>query len=61
MRGSYMSSRETPGVLIGLMESGLLDLNKLDIKTFPLKGVTQCVEFARRCSALQFSVLEPNS
>ena len=56
-----MSSRETPSVLIRLMESGLLDMNQLDVKTFPLEEVTRCVEFARKCSALQFSVLESSS
>ena len=61
IRGSYMSSRETPGMLIRLVESGLLKLNQLNVKTFPLEKVTECVEFARKCSALQFSVLEPNS
>ena len=61
IRGSYMSSRETPSVLIRLMESGLLDMNQLDVKTFPLEEVTRCVEFAHKCSALQFSILEPSS
>lgn len=61
LRGSYMSSRETPGVLIRMIESGLLKLDQLDVKTFPLDEVSQCVEFARTCSALQFSVLESNS
>ena len=56
-----MSSRETPSVLIRLMESGLLDMNQLDVKTFPLEEVTRCVEFAHKCSALQFSILEPSS
>ena len=61
MRGSYMSSRETPGVLIRLVESGLLKLDQLDVKAFSLEEVSQCVEHARKCSALQFSVLKPNS
>ena len=56
-----MSSRETPGVLIRLIESGVLSLDHLDVKAFPLGEVSQCVEFARKCSALQFTVLEPNS
>ena len=61
IRGSYMSSRATPGTLIRLVESKVLNLGLLDIKTCPLAEITKCIDEARKCSALQFSVLLPSS
>ncbi len=60
IRGAYMSSRSTPGMLIRLIESGMLNLDQLDVKTFPLEEITEIVQQARKASALQFVALLPN-
>ena len=61
IRGSYMSSRTAPRALMCLVESGLLKAEQLDVKTFRLTEITQAIEHARKYSALQFSVVAPNS
>ena len=60
LRGSYMCDRGAYKTLIRLAESGLLQLEQLDIKTFPLADVTDCIMYARKCSAMQFSIVEPS-
>ena len=58
--GSYMSDRSTPRTLIRMMECKLLRMQDLNLKVFPLSDIKECVDHARKCSALQFSILEPN-
>ncbi len=59
IRGAFMWERSAPGMLIRMVEGGLLKLGDLDLATYPLAQITQCIEQARKCSALQFAVLEP--
>ena len=61
VRGSYMCDRGAYKTLIRLVESGLLQLERLDIKTFRLVDVIECIMYARKLSSMQFSVVEPSS
>ena len=60
VRGSYMSDRATPRTLMRMMECKLLRMQNLNLKTFPLADIKESVVHARKCSALQFSILKPN-
>ena len=59
IRGAFMWERSHPGLLIRMIESGLLKLGDLDVATYPLAQITECIQQARKRSALQFAVLEP--
>ena len=59
IRGAFMADRSAPGILIRLVEAGLLDLGRLDVEAFPLARINECVRRAAQRSALQFAVLEP--
>ncbi len=60
IRGQYMYPRHAPFLLAGLIRAGLLSLDVLSTRTFPLEEVNSAVRYAHdHGKAFQLTVLTP--
>lgn len=57
IRGAFMFPRHTLARLAALVQSGLLDLEKLDLWDFPLNRFEDAIEQATKIRGLQYCVL----
>ncbi|UJR07391.1 hypothetical protein I4U23_011677 [Adineta vaga] len=60
IRGSWMFSQEMFGNLIRLVTSGVVDLNKIKVHTFPLDQVNEAISKASTLKGLDWVIVEPN-
>ncbi len=60
IRGQYMYPRHAPSLLAGLIRAGLLRLDALSTRVFPLEEVNSAVQYAHdHVGAFQLTVLTP--
>ena len=57
--GQFMYARHAPGQLAALVTSGLLDLGKINVKTFKLADFRQAVEAAAAMQGLDLTAVVP--
>jgi len=60
IRGSFMSDRDSYGDLMRLAASGVLDINKIKVHTFPLDQINDAISKASTAKGLNWVVLEPS-
>jgi len=60
VRGQWMYPREAIPRMIGLIKSGLIDLARADVTTFPLDAINQAIDHAAlRAGPFEMTVVEP--
>jgi alcohol dehydrogenase len=57
--GQFMYARHAPGQLAGLAASGLLDLGKIQVRTFNLAELNQAIEAAASMQGLDLTAVVP--
>ena len=59
IRGSFMSSRQAPAALIAMAQSGVLDLQRIQVDTFRLTDIHKAIKVAETMSPLKLCAVEP--
>ncbi len=59
IKGALMYPRSAPAELLNLMAAGLLELSKVDIRTFPLEQVNAALDPAEHSRGLSYAMLTP--
>jgi alcohol dehydrogenase len=59
IRGCMMYPRSAPAELLDMIRAGLLPIEKVQVRTFPLEQVDAALEHAERIRGLSYSILTP--